>query len=227
MLALRARRRTGNGQEVFVSMLGANAYANADAALSYAGQHPRPLIDHQLFGVSPLQRLYTAAGDSWIFLSAESDGAWQQLTRVLGREDLGSDARFTTSASRAEHADALASELVTAFKTRHADEWERLSLEMGVSCVRADDYQSAGRFFLKSPQIEANGFAPHAHHRVMGDYQRWGPMVTFAETPGRYGPGVVAGEHTDSILQELGFSSEDVARLRADGVVWSDEAPPV
>lgn len=226
MLALHARRRTGKGQETFVSMLGANAYANADAALSYAGQQPRPTIDHGLFGVGPLQRLYTAGDASWVFLSANDDSSWQRLTRAINRDDLGADPRFNTSAGRSEHGTALASELGAVFETRHADEWEQQLIEAGVSCVRADDYQSAGRFFLKSPHMEANGFTPRAHHRVMGEYQRWGPMVTFAETPGRYGPGVVAGEQTDAILQELGFSSEDVVRLRRDGVVWSDEAPP-
>jgi crotonobetainyl-CoA:carnitine CoA-transferase CaiB-like acyl-CoA transferase len=57
----------------------------------------------------------------------------------------------------------------------------------------------------------------------MGDYQRWGPVVTFEKNPGRYGGGMLAGEHTDAILGELGFGAEQVADLRARNVVWSEE----
>ena len=221
MLALHARRRTGVGQEVFVSMLAANAYANADDFLSYAGKPSRPTIDAALMGISPLQRLYPAR-NSWICLSADSDAMWARLCAAVGRADLHADARFADRASRARHRDALAAELSSIFATQHADDWERGLLEAGVGCVRADDYTNAGQFFLRSEHMRANGFALHATHRVLGEYQRWGPMVTFAETPGRYGPGVVAGEQTDSILEELGFDSDTIQRLRDTRVVWAD-----
>ena len=71
--------------------------------------------------------------------------------------------------------------------------------------------------------MHENGFAPEAFHHVMGQYQRWGPLVTFSATPGRYGPGVIAGEHTDAILAELGFDSPTIGSLREQGVVWADE----
>lgn len=47
-------------------------------------------------------------------------------------------------------------------------------------------------------------------------------MVTFSETPGRYGPGVLAGEHTDAICAELWYSAEAIAELRECGVLWSE-----
>lgn len=71
--------------------------------------------------------------------------------------------------------------------------------------------------------MRANGFATEADHAIWGRYQRWGPTVTFSATPGRYGPGVLAGEQTDSILTELGYSPEDIARLRSQRVVTSEK----
>lgn len=58
----------------------------------------------------------------------------------------------------------------------------------------------------------------------MGDYQRWGPVVKFSHNPGRYGGGMLAGEHTDQLLTELGFDNEAIAGLRERKVVWSEEA---
>jgi crotonobetainyl-CoA:carnitine CoA-transferase CaiB-like acyl-CoA transferase len=224
-LALHARQRTGEGQQVFVSMLGANAYANADDFLAYEGKPERPRIDPWLYGTGPLRRLYQAAGDTWVFLSAESDSAWVKVCSAVGRPELASDARFRDASSRDQHADALAATLVELFATREAGEWERCLLEAGVGCVRADEFQNAGQFFLNSEHTQANGFGPVVDHRVLGSYQRWGPLVTFSKTPGRYGPGVLAGQHTNDLLREVGYSAEEIAGLRERAVVWSDEQP--
>ncbi len=40
--------------------------------------------------------------------------------------------------------------------------------------------------------------------------------------PDAYGPGVLAGQHTDQILAELGRSEAEIAGLRESRVVWSE-----
>ena len=226
-LALHARRRTGTGQQVFVSMLCANAYANADDFLSYVGKPERPTIDGALMGIGPLQRLYRARDESWICISAESDEAWPRLCSAIGRPELASDARFADRAARRQHRDELAGILAPVFADRHADEWERALIEAGVGAARADEYRSAGGFFRRSPQIHENGFALEVRHQVLGEHQRWGPMVTFSETPGRYGPGCLAGGQTDAILEELGYDASTIRAFWGRGVVWADETQPI
>ncbi len=220
MLALRARRRTGRGQQVFVSMLCANGYANADDFLTYAGKPARPQLDHEVRGTGPLRRLY-AAGDGWVCLSLPDEAQWAAFCDATGGA-LASDARFRDAAARSQHADDLIAALTALLATRSADEWEQLLATRGIGCVRADGYRGAGDFFLNDPQIEANGWVHLGTHPVMGEYRRWGPQVTFATTPGRYGPGVLAGQHTDKILNELGYDAPATADLFSRGVVWSD-----
>ena len=224
LLGLYARRRTGEGQQIFLSMLGANGYANFDDFLAYRGKPERPTLDGELHGTGPLYRLYRAADGGWIFLAVHDEDEWVRLCRAAGRADLAADARFADGAARAANGDALAETLGALFRERPAAEWERVLIAAGVGCVEAST-ESPGVFFAKSAQLTANGLAIEADHALWGRYQRWGPMVTFSETPGRYGPGVLAGQHTDTILAEIGCSPDEIADLRAAGVV--DSAVPM
>ena len=222
LLGLRTRQRTGEGQAVYVSMLGANAYANADDFLAYAGKPARPTLDGQLLGTGPLRRLYRAR-DGWVCLSAPGEAQWAALCLAIGRPELAADARFCDARARSEHGATLGAELAAAFLARDADEWERTLIAAGVGCVRADGHATAGAFLLNDPHVRANGFVRTTQHVVMGEYERWGPVVTLAETPGRYGPGVLAGQHTDALLAELDYDAGAVASLRSAGVVWSEQ----
>ncbi|MCA9850014.1 MAG: hypothetical protein KC461_05130, partial [Dehalococcoidia bacterium] len=65
-------------QEIFVDMMGANAYANWDDFLTYEGKEPRALLDEDLRGNGPLNRLYETA-DGWVVLCAPLDVEWDEF----------------------------------------------------------------------------------------------------------------------------------------------------
>ena len=224
MLGLYARRRTGRGQQIFVSMLGANTYANADAFVDYAGAQPRQPLDAELYGLGPLYRLYEAR-EGWVFLAVTNDDEWEQLCSVLGGS-LAKDPRFADSEAREANAEALADALAACFAERDAEDWERALIAVDVGCVRADA-GLPGEFLLDDPHARENGFAQTAHHVVWGEYQRWGPLVNITEAPGRFGPAVLAGYDTDEILEELGYGAGEIARLRESGVAWSADVPAI
>ena len=96
-------------------------------------------------------------------------------------------------------------------------------MPLDVGCVRADR-GLPGDYLDGDPHAEANGFTVEAEHEMWGSYRRWGPAVSFGATPGRYAGGVMAGQHTDSILRELGRSDAEIADLREHGVAWSEAA---
>ena len=78
---------------------------------------------------------------------------------------------------------------------------------------------------MSDPHVQENGFAPNTEtpHGRYGTYQRHGPVVTLAGTPGRYGPGVLGGEHTDAILAEIGYDAAAIAGFRARNIVGSEQ----
>lgn len=224
LMALLARERFGIGQAVYVNMLAANMYANADDALAYANKASRPSSDPEMHGLSAAYRLYQTA-DGWIFLAVGSDAEWQRCASVLDRTDLAGDARFATAAARASHDRELSAELTTALRGRTASDWERRFVASGVAGVCADE-ASAGRFFAHHPQVLVNDFTPECTHRRFGPHRRWGPIVKVNGGLDHYGPGVLAGEHTDEILAELGRTPAEIRELRAARIVASEPTTP-
>ncbi len=219
-LALLARERFGIGQAVYVNMLAANMYANADDALDYAGKRPRPVADDELHGTSAGYRLYRAA-DGWLFLAVDGDAEWHRALTVLERRDLADDTRFATADDRDANEGDLVAELTDTFGKRTAAEWEERFVAAGIAGVRAD-LASPGMFFAHDPQVLANDFTPLVTHTRFGPYRRWGPIVRVNGGPDELGPGVLAGEQTDELLAALGHDADAIATLRATRVVNSE-----
>jgi crotonobetainyl-CoA:carnitine CoA-transferase CaiB-like acyl-CoA transferase len=205
---------------VYVNMLVANLYANADDALDHPGKRPRPVADDELHGTAAGYRLYRAA-DGWLFLAVDTDAEWQRVWTVLDRPDLAEDARFATAADRAAHDGDLVADLTDALGKRTAAEWEERFVAAGVAGVRAD-LASPGVFFAHDAQVLANDFTPLCTHTRFGRHRRWGPIVRVNGGPAELGPGVLAGEQTDELLAALGHDADAIAALRAARVVASE-----
>jgi crotonobetainyl-CoA:carnitine CoA-transferase CaiB-like acyl-CoA transferase len=218
MLGLYAARRLGVGQQVFVDMMGASAYANSDDALWYEGKPERPSLDADLHGIGALYRLYPAKDGSWVFLGVVTEDEWRALCRGIGRDALARDPRFATHEARCANDAALVEELAAVFASDGADAWEARLIPEGVGCVRADK-QTVGAFWLNDPQSAANGMAPEVDHMYWERYRRHGPIVTFDRMPGAYRGGSIGGDSTDSLLAELGYDASAIASLRARRLV--------
>jgi crotonobetainyl-CoA:carnitine CoA-transferase CaiB-like acyl-CoA transferase len=220
MLGLAARLLTGKGQYVETSMMNSNVYCNSDDAFDYAGKPPRRAPGKTQLGLEATYRLYeTTSG--WVFLAVMFDAEFAGFCRVVGREDLASDPRFATWAGRYEHREVLGEELERLFKTRGAEEWERLLTAADLGCVQADGLGHR-RFLYEDPHAQAVGLMVPTRSRAFADlapggkYWRHAPVVTFAETPCEEGrPYLGLGEHTRPVLRELGYDDATIARLKA------------
>ena len=219
MLGLTAARRLGVGQQVFVDMMATNAYANADDFIHYAGKPERPVPDANLLGLSATYRLYEAA-DGWVFLAVPEDGEFQAFCKEAGT-NLAQDTRFATAEARSENDAVLGAALEPVLKTRGAEAWEAALAPRGIGCVRADG-PTPGDFWLEDPHVRENGFIVPVHHPRYGDSYRWGTQALFERTTLHPGRGSLAGDHTDEILAELGYGADDISRLRAEGIAWSE-----
>ena len=220
LVALLARERFGIGQAVYVNMIAANMYANADDALAYDGKPVRTPCDDEHLGFGAGYRLYRAA-DGWVFLAVASDAEWRRCWEAIERPDLADDLRFATTVTRRTNDAALAAEMAGVLGRRPAHVWEERFIAASVAGMRADA-TTPGPFFAHDAQVLANDFAPLCTHTRFGTHRRWGAVVNVNGGLDDYGAGVLAGEQTDEILTTLGRSADEIASLRANRVVASE-----
>jgi crotonobetainyl-CoA:carnitine CoA-transferase CaiB-like acyl-CoA transferase len=221
MLGLSARERTGAGQQVFVDMFGANAYANADDFLDYPGKPGRAMPDPLMHGLSATYRLYPCADDTWVFLAAVSPAERKALADALAGAAIGGPDAAKINAGDAAADSELSTALASMFAAKDADTWEQLFVPRGVGCVRADG-RTPSDFWLQHPQSRDLGLTSGVTHPVWGDYQRHGRLVTFDETPHPLGAPPLAGQHNLEILHEQGMDADTVERLTAAGVLYQE-----
>ncbi len=209
LLALVARERgLAAGQRIDVSMLVANAWANADDFLTYSDKPPRFAVDRELRGIAPGYRLYETR-EGWVMLAVTREEEWSRLAEDMGDAELAMEVGRTNT------------RLEGLFLARTADEWEARLLAKGVGCVRADG-PGPGRFWLDDPHVHENGLVPVVNHARFGDVRRWGATVHVNGPAVEPAPAPLCGEHTDAILRELGRDDEAISKLRAAGVVASE-----
>ena len=212
-MALYGRQRFGTPQYAETTMIGSNAYVNADHFFDYEGRAPRPTQDPGGYGLNALHRLYEAS-DGWVFLDCPFEDEWQRMCEALGRPDLLTDSRFADSDTRGSNDDALISELASEFARKPALEWERVMASVDVGCVQTED-RGMYHFFSEDPHVEENGLRVDVEHPRFGPMWRYAPILDFSHTSCVAGAGILRGQHTIPILKELGYTEPEIHEMRA------------
>jgi len=214
VLGVYHQRRTGQGQLLRTSMIGGNAWAYSDDFNSYAGKPPVPVCDSEYYGTSALERVYRA-NDGWVCLVVRTEAEWAALASMMGV----SDPRFGSAAGRAEHDEALITELSERFAQRTATEWESVLTDVDVGCV-AVSTNGQPAFTSFDPVVRETGLSVEINHPRFGPMVVAAPSVRLSETPGRVGLPCERGQHNRSVLAEVGYSEDEIDKFEANGVIF-------
>jgi crotonobetainyl-CoA:carnitine CoA-transferase CaiB-like acyl-CoA transferase len=217
-LGLAARDRTGISQGMRTTMLTSTAHALADDMVEHEGRPETAAPDDGLFGYSARYRLYQAA-DGWIYLAAPAEREWGALASALaGDADLAGDGRFADEASRRVHDSDLAQVLAAVFAARPAQYWEDYLLSRDVGCVVA--HAEPPEAVLQSKEFAgAADLLVQVEHPSFGEHVRLKPYIELSRSETLAEPGVLAGQHTNDILAELGYDAPAITSLRERGIV--------
>ncbi|MCC6473797.1 MAG: CoA transferase [Burkholderiales bacterium] len=215
LAALQQRARTGLGQLVDVAMLDSALVLMISVVAPYltTGVEPRK-TGNRGYNRSPTSDTF-ASKDRSITLGANTQQQFTVLCRVIGRSDLPDDPRFATTASREDHADELGAEIQAALLARTAAEWEALLNAAGVPAgmvrtvpeVLSEPHLRARELILSATGAGEDHFSLDIGARL--EHRERAPM---SAPP-------AAGEHTRSVLQELGYSERELEALASSGVI--------
>jgi crotonobetainyl-CoA:carnitine CoA-transferase CaiB-like acyl-CoA transferase len=185
-------------------------------ALTYT-QHSG--IDQQPLGVgspavAPYGAFPTRDGHT-VVLGTTNDREWQRVAKeIIDRPDLADDQRFRTNPGRCAHREIL-DEAIGSWCAQHdLAEIQKIADAAGIG---------NSRYNLPSEVVVHPQLTARDRWRTVstskGDIRalRPPPVISGFEQPMGAVPGL--GEHTDAVLGELGLSPDDLARLRADGVI--------
>lgn len=219
LAALLVRERSGVGQEVDASLLGAMSWLqglSVSSRLMLGGEMPR--FSRQ-YAFNPLWNHYCCADGRWIaFAMAQADRWWADFARAIGRPELAADPRFATMMDRGMNAATLIGLLDETFATRTAAQWMAALDEAGDFIFTA---VNSVNDLPDDPQMRANGHVASVDHPAHGPTEMLALPFALSETPPRIaGVAPELGQHTEQVLvEELGWSWEDVAALRERGVI--------
>jgi crotonobetainyl-CoA:carnitine CoA-transferase CaiB-like acyl-CoA transferase len=216
LLGLVARARGRAVDDLTVTMIGTVGHALAERAVDYPDRPVGQVPDVDVTGFSALYRLYRAA-EGWVFLAAPAPREWAELVAALGTDANLSDPRFATVESRHEHDAELTDELAEMFVSRPAAEWERRLTAADVGCVQV--HEDVAERQIQSDEALSAEYAAPAVSPVFDEHLRMGPPVRFSRSGTQAKGGCLAGEHTDTLLGELGYDQAAIAKLRERGVV--------
>jgi formyl-CoA transferase len=209
--ALYHRERTGEGQSISLSLLGA-ALTMQSARFVWARNEPRG-IERELrsggvTGIHP-----TAEGD--IYLSANTPHFWRALCDLLGLPELVADPDYDTVRKRARRAEEIVPKIREALRRRTALEWEQVFGERVPCCA----VRAIGEMF-DHPQTLAEELVAEVEHPRVGSYRGLrGPLkFSAARSPEPFAAPTL-GQHADEILRSAGYSAEEIDELRALGVL--------
>jgi len=208
MAALHERRTSGEGQLVDISMTdGAMSWLGMVAGKYFADGTVTKRGGNELAGSIVCYRPY-AASDGWVTLGALEPKFWQAWCRGVGREDL-IEKQFEAPGSDAHR------EVEQVFASRTREEWRQFASEHDCCLEPVLDLDEAiGSELTAARKMVVEIDQPGAENPVRGI----GNPVKLSRTPGQVGaPAPSLGEHTDEVLEEAGYSAEEIAALKESG----------
>ncbi|WP_448681290.1 CaiB/BaiF CoA transferase family protein [Pseudomonas nicosulfuronedens] len=216
LAALNHRHASGDGQHIDCALLDSQLSLMANQAMNHlvSGQVPQRLGNAHP-NVVPYRDF--ACNDDYILVACGSDGQFQALCRLLGRDDLGGDPRFTRNPGRSQHRRELEVELAKSIAGWRAADLLAAMEKAGVPGGPINNLQQA----LADPQVQARGLLQTLTRQDGTDVTLLGYPARFSASPPTYrlAPPMFAQDTAQVLAEQLGLAPEQLAELAGKGAI--------
>jgi crotonobetainyl-CoA:carnitine CoA-transferase CaiB-like acyl-CoA transferase len=216
MALLRVKTGQGDGQIVDVSLAESvfNVMESLVPEYDMMG-HVRERSGGALPGIAP-SNTYPTADGAWVVIAGNSDPIFKRLMQAIGRSDLADDPAFAHNDGRAAQS-ALLDEAISVWSAS-------LPIDAVLQALEQAEVP-AGRIYnvadiVADPHYQAREMIIEARLPDGVAVKMPGIVPKLSQTPGAVNwQGPSLGQHTDSVLQSLGITTDDIQRLKQEGVV--------
>ena len=222
LAALHARKGTGEGQYLDISLLDSTVASLANVAGNFLAEKaldddaPAPgRLGNEHPNIVPYQIFRASDGD--FALAVGNDAQWRRCAEAINHPEWAGDPRFATNADRVSNREVLTPLLAQVFGTRPAREWIDLLQEAKVPASLVQDVAQV----CADLQVQARGLITSVAHPLIGALSLVGSPLRLSADPVevRRAPPTL-GQHTAEALGELlGIDAAELAVLRREGVV--------
>jgi len=154
--------------------------------------------------------------NDYVYLFVSSAEMWESLLRVMGREDLMGDPRYSTPKARAEHAEEVHALVTSWTRTKTKFAAMEIAGKAGIPCGAVLD---TGDLFVNE-HLKQREMIVTVEHPVRGPFTMPGCPVKLSDSPTKLTPAPLLGQHNEEVYGELlGLRRTDLARLREEGVI--------
>jgi crotonobetainyl-CoA:carnitine CoA-transferase CaiB-like acyl-CoA transferase len=214
LVALFEREQSGDGQRVETSLLQAQIFMLDFQAARWLMKREVPGQSGNNHPTSIPTGVFKTA-DGYINIATTGQKMWKRLCEAISGNTLLERPEYETSAGRSQHRDRLNAEIDSFLVNKTSADWIEVLNKAGVPC---GPIYSIDAMFA-DPQVEHLGIATDVK-KAGKTFQVVGQPVSLSRTPSKIAaPPPELGQHTEEVLQEFGFSAQEIAALRRSKVI--------
>jgi len=209
------REKTGRGQKIDVSLFRTILSTFRQFNVDFEGMFRAPWGPT---GPMPLYRPYQCKDGEWLFTGLGNPKFFMQFAVELGHDEWLTDPLFEGAPFLIfppRNAQVM-SMLKPLYKTKTREQWIKQFMDASIPVAPVQLVDD----FMAYKQVIASDMVQTVREPKKGNVKEMGVPVALADTPGKItGPSPQPGQHTREVLKELGYSAQEIKRLKQENVI--------
>ena len=217
LAALFAREKTGRGQFIDMALFDSQLTWLANAGSSYLNASVSPERWGNAHPNIVPYEAYRGSDDKYFVVGVGTEALWKRFARVMNIQDgIGRDERFATNTLRIKHRETLVPLLQNIIQQKRAAAWLEQFAQADIPAAPINTIAEA----VEDVQTRARSLIVQLEHPTIGTAKSIANPIRFSNAPASYRlPPPLLGEHTSTILQSLGYATEDIKQMATESAI--------